>query len=64
MEQHQDTLAMLELVTRPAFCVKDGVIVQANNAAGRMSIEKAPQFCRSLPPVRPNMRIFPMAVFI
>ena len=40
MEQHQDTLAMLELVTRPAFCVKDGVIVRVNNAAGRMSIEK------------------------
>ena len=39
MEQHQDTMAMLELVTRPAFCVKDGVIVRVNTAAERMTIE-------------------------
>ena len=26
MEQHQDTMAMLDLITRPAFCVKDGVM--------------------------------------
>ncbi len=39
MEQHQDTMAMLELVTRPAFCVKDGVIVRVNTAAQRMTIE-------------------------
>ena len=39
MEQHQNTMAMLKLVTRPAFCVKDGVIVQVNTAAQRMTIE-------------------------
>ena len=39
MEQHQDTMAMLELVTRPAFCVKDGVILCVNRAAERMAIE-------------------------
>ena len=40
MEQHQDTMAMLELVTRPAFCVKDGVILCLNRGAERMTIEK------------------------
>ena len=40
MEQHQDKMAMLELVTRPAFCVKDGVILRVNQAAERMTIEK------------------------
>lgn len=40
MEQHQDTMAMLELVTRPAFCVKDGVIARVNRDAERMGIEE------------------------
>lgn len=40
MEQHQDTMAMLELVTRPAFCVKDGIILCLNRGAERMTIEK------------------------
>ena len=39
MEQHQDTMAMLDLITRPAFCVKNGVIVRVNKAAEGMSIE-------------------------
>ena len=39
MEQHQDTMAMLDLITRPAFCVKDGVIVRVNKAAELMTIE-------------------------
>ena len=39
MEQHQETMDMLDLVTRPAFCVKDGVIVRVNKAAERMTIE-------------------------
>ena len=40
MEQHQDTMAMLDLITRPAFCVKDGVILRVNRAAEHMTIEK------------------------
>ena len=40
MEQHQDTMAMLDLMIRPAFCVKDGVIVRVNKAAEGMAIEK------------------------
>lgn len=39
MEQHQDTMAMLDLITRPAFCVKDGVILRVNKAAELMAIE-------------------------
>lgn len=39
MEQHQDTMAMLDLITRPAFCVKDGVILRVNRAAEHMTIE-------------------------
>ena len=39
MEQHQDTMAMLDLMIRPAFCVKNGVIVRVNKAAERISIE-------------------------
>lgn len=33
MEQINDTIAMLDLMTRSAFCVKDGIIVGANQAA-------------------------------
>ena len=39
MEQHQDTMAMLDLMIRPAFCVKNGVIVRVNKAAERITIE-------------------------
>ena len=37
--EHQETMTMLELVTRPAFSVKDGVILFVNQAAERMTIE-------------------------
>ena len=40
MEQHQDALAMLDLFTAPAFCVKDGVILRVNKAAESMTIEQ------------------------
>lgn len=40
MEQHQDTLAMLDLIMRPAFCVKNGVIVRINQAAQSITIEE------------------------
>ena len=33
MEQMGDTMGMLDLMIRPAFCVRDGVIVRVNQAA-------------------------------
>ena len=33
MEQQNITAAILDLIERPAFCVRDGIIVQANQAA-------------------------------
>lgn len=39
MEQQKDTMAMLDLIIRPAFCVKDGVIVQVNKAAEGHTLE-------------------------
>ena len=39
MEQNQDAMAMLDLIIRPAFCVKDGVIVRVNKAAENLVIE-------------------------
>ena len=40
MEQHHDTMAMLDLIMQPAFCVKDGVILRVNKAAEGLLIEK------------------------
>ncbi len=39
MEEQKEILAMLELIMAPAFCVKDGVVTQANQAAQQMMIE-------------------------
>lgn len=37
MEQQTDAMAMLDLLVRPGFCVKNGIIVRVNRAAeGRM----------------------------
>ena len=33
MEQIEETISMLDLMIRPAFCVKNGIIVQVNEAA-------------------------------
>lgn len=33
MEQDNITISLLELIERPAFCVRDGAVVQANQAA-------------------------------
>ena len=38
MEQ-QDTMTMLDLLIRPAFCIKDGVIVRINKAAEGLALE-------------------------
>lgn len=39
MEQHQDIMAMLDLIMRPAFCVENGVIARVNQAAENVTIE-------------------------
>lgn len=39
MEQKQDTMAMLDLIIRPAFCVENGVIVRLNKAAEMLLLE-------------------------
>lgn len=39
MEQQHDTMAMLDLLIRPAFCIKDGVIVRINKAADELALE-------------------------
>lgn len=39
MEQQKDTMAMLDLLIRPAFCIKDGVIVRINKAAEGLALE-------------------------
>lgn len=36
MEQDNITVSLLELIERPAFCVRDSVVVQANQAARQM----------------------------
>lgn len=38
MEEKKDTLRMLDLMVRPAFCVRDKVIVKVNQAAGSLFI--------------------------
>ena len=43
MEQHQDTMAMLDLITQPAFCVNNGVILRVNKAAAGILIEEGCQ---------------------
>ena len=39
MSEQKETYQMLELMPQPAFCVKDGLIVQTNGAARREMIE-------------------------
>ena len=39
MEYSSNEKALLELIRRPAFCVKDGIIVDANTLALQHSIE-------------------------
>jgi len=39
MEQIQNALGMLDLMTQPAFCVRDGNIIKANPAAAALLIE-------------------------
>lgn len=36
MEQDKTSFSLLELIERPAFCVRDGIVVQANQAARQM----------------------------
>lgn len=43
MEQQKDTMAMLDLLIRPAFCIKDGVIVRINKAAEGLTLELGTQ---------------------
>lgn len=38
MEQIEETISMLDLMIRPAFCVKDGIIVRVNEAARKHMI--------------------------
>lgn len=39
MEHKQDTLTMLDLIIRPAFCVENGMIVRLNKAAEGLLLE-------------------------
>lgn len=39
MEQTNDTMAMLDLIMKPAFCVENGVIVRLNKAAEALLLE-------------------------
>jgi len=39
MEQTEETISMLDLMIRPAFCVKDGIIVRVNEAARKHMID-------------------------
>lgn len=39
MEEQKEILAMLELIMAPAFCVKDGIVTQTNQAAQQLMIE-------------------------
>ena len=39
MEQFTDAMGMLDLMARPAFCVKDGIIVKVNPSAASCMIE-------------------------
>ena len=36
MENHQSALDLLELLSCPGFCVKDGAIIRANQAASQL----------------------------
>ena len=40
MTKNTDSLGILELMSQPAFCVKDGIITQVNQAAKHYFIEK------------------------
>lgn len=40
MEQFTDAMGMLDLMARPSFCVKDGIIIKANPAAAAHLIEE------------------------
>ena len=48
MEQQKDTMAMLDLLIRPAFCIKDGVIVRINKAAEGLALELGGQIADML----------------
>ena len=39
MEQINSTYQLLELISKPAFCVKDGSIAYANQSATSMQIQ-------------------------
>ena len=39
MDQFMDALGLLDLMTHPAFCVKDGIIIKTNSAAAVHGIE-------------------------
>lgn len=43
MEEHQDTMAMLDLIIQPAFCVNNGEILRVNKAASGILIEAGSQ---------------------
>ena len=49
METLQLTMGMLDLMVRPAFCVKDGIIVGANQDAQRLLIETGTPVSALLP---------------
>ena len=48
MEQFTDAMGMLDLMARPAFCVKDGIIVKVNAAAAGYLIEAGAQISQLL----------------
>ncbi len=48
MEQTTDALRMLDLMARPAFCVKDGIIFKTNPAAAACLIEEGTEVIQIL----------------
>lgn len=49
MEQINSTYQLLELIKKPAFCVKDGSIVYANQAASSMQIQPGTDIEKLIP---------------
>ena len=48
MEQYADAMGMLDLMARPAFCVKDGIIVKANSGAASHLLEPGTEISKLL----------------
>lgn len=43
MDQIDDTIGMLDMISRPAFCVRDGIILRVNQAAASYFLEVGAQ---------------------